>query len=437
MRYKSSRRNKKIFRPKRRYKIKRKSDSVIKIVVGVFIVGILVLVGYSIADPVSSFIEERANQSDEGAASEEDSYNADTNTEGAGEGEQTEAQSAESAASETTVSVSETETDLSAAESETSVGAMNYDVDEGGAAYSLNEEDLLDEAALKEKLANIRSAGYSAVIFPMKTEGGTFYYNTQIPLVAECVEGDDPVVSDITAEQLSELARSAGLRPVASVSVLYDNNRYGDFRWGAYRTTDGTVWLDTSPEKGGKPWLSPFDDTAKEFCCDIVTELAQAGFSEIICYDFIFPEFRTSDIEKLGDEVSVYGDRYQALTQLACLMTEAGKEEGAQVLLKITANSVIKSYSELFVPDELQGCTILVDYSEDNMSRTMVSDSSEIILDEMSTYDRVTAVYEYISDKAGDVDTVPMLDGASMSADEFTEAVRALTVLGYDRYYVY
>ncbi len=320
-----------------------------------------------------------------------------------------------------------------------SSGAMNYTISESGPAYTLDAEQLLDADTLKDTLADIKSSGYSAVVFPVKVAGGTFYYSTQIEMALLCYEGDPAIASDITAEELVEMAESVGLRAVASISVLNDNNRYGDYRFGAYRSTDGSVWLDASADNGGKPWLSPFDSSAQEFCCDIVRELANAGFSEIICYDFIFPEFRTSDIELISDDVSVYGDRYKALTNLAVMMTNAGAECGAQVMLKVTANSIIKSYSELYVPSLLEGCMLIIDYSENNISTTMVSDGTELILSEMSISDKIATVYSYISTQAESygITTVPMVDSGSMTADEWSDAVKALLALGYDKYYVY
>lgn len=452
-------RKKKIFRPKRRYKIKRRNDNIIKLVVCVCVVGILFFVGYSIAGPVSSFIEERARQSEEeqySSATDDTSYMSPDELESVQktdyqqeisnvtDSSQSDAQQSVPAAPQDTAAPVQT----TAPDNEDSAPqiytdpfsesfAVSYEISEGGAAYSLTEEELADIDLLKERLAEIRGDGYSAVIFPMKTQGGTFHYATAIPLVATCVEGEPAVDSDITAGELAQLAESYGLRPAASISVLYDNNRYGDYRDGSYRSLDGSTWLDTSPEKGGKPWLSPFDETAKQFCCDIVTELAEAGFAEIICYDFVFPEFRTSDIELLGDEVSVYNGRYKAITELAQLMTKAGENSGAQVMLRITANSIIKDYSELYVPERLQGCTMLVDYSENNMSRTMVTGSTEVILDEMNTYDKVTAVFSKIAYESSGMYIVPMLEASSMSADDYNEAVKALSAMGYTKYYIY
>lgn len=438
---------KKIFKPKRHYKIKKRNGSAVKIITGAAALAVLVFFGYSVAGPINRYLTRRSEETQSEAWSPSDTDA--PFSEGTG-GAQTETDMPPLAPAQTEGSAPEknlaqTDGELTGAAAVQTEPAQITpaapepeipDIRSGGAAYPLDARDMSDAASLGAALDELAASGCSAVIFPVKTAGGIFHYKTELSIV-DTVEGDSPVTSDVTAAEMVKAARSRGLRPVALLSVLYDNNRYGDYRDGSYRSEDGDTWLDTSPEKGGKPWLSPFDDTAREYICDIVEELSTAGFKEIICDDFVFPEFRSTDIDILGEEVVPYGDRYLALTSLARMMTERGNETGCEVMLRVTANSVIRGYSELFYPEELSGCRIALDYSEDNISRTMVSGDNEIILDDMDIYRKITSVYAEVSARCGEMPRFPMLDKASMSADDFAEAVRAVTALGYDKYYVY
>ena len=434
------RRKKKIFMPKRHYKIKRRNENAVKIIAGAAAVAALIFVGYSVAGPIGKYIASRPDRTETQPWTPTDT---DTVT------DDTAAQTAELPAvtditkSDISLPVSEEAQTSAAAVTEpaettvTTVSEQTAALRDGGAAYYLDPDSMSDADSLDAALDELAASGCNAVIFPVKTEGGVFHYRTELDFVATVIDGNDPIQSELSAADIVKAAESRGLRPVALMSVLYDNNRYGDYRDGSYRSEDGDTWLDTSPDKGGKPWLSPFDETAQEYLCDIVTELGEAGFDEIICDDFIFPEFRSSDIDMLGEEVSPYSDRYQALTSLAVMMNNAGNEAGTRVMLRITANSVIRRYSELFYPDELEGCRIMIDYSENNISRTMVAGNDEVILDDMDMYDKITAVYGEVSSRCGDLPVYPMLDRESMSADDFDEAVKALTAMGYDEYYVY
>lgn len=434
------RRKKKIFKPKRHYKIKRRNENAVKIIAGAAAVAALIFVGYSVAGPIGRYIASRPDRTETQPWTPTDT---DTVT------DDTAAQTAELPTvtditkSDISLPVSEEAQTSAAAVTEpaettvTTVSEQTAALRDGGAAYYLDPDSMSDADSLDAALDELAASGCNAVIFPVKTEGGVFHYRTELDFVATVIDGNDPIQSELSAADIVKAAESRGLRPVALMSVLYDNNRYGDYRDGSYRSEDGDTWLDTSPDKGGKPWLSPFDETAQGYLCDIVTELGEAGFDEIICDDFIFPEFRSSDIDMLGEEVSPYSDRYQALTSLAVMMNNAGNEAGTRVMLRITANSVIRRYSELFYPDELEGCRIMIDYSENNISRTMVAGNDEVILDDMDMYDKITAVYGEVSSRCGDLPVYPMLDRESMSADDFDEAVKALTAMGYDEYYVY
>lgn len=457
------RKRKKIFRPKRRYKIKRRNTNALKVVGGVAAVAVLVFVGYSAAGPVSRFFEERASHAEvdpwEPSPEVTDAAQDMTVSMPAGDdpiayvndpavsknipAEVTPADTAIAPDPENLPSTllqtanSEGAAENTAAVTETAAPVFTPELRSGGAAYTVSAEDMTDLETLTAALDQIKTDGCSAVILPMKIEGGFFCYNTGIPLVSTVTDGEYPVRSELSAETIANAAMERGLRPIALISVLKDNNRYGDYRDGAYHSLDDDTWLDTSPDKGGKPWISPFDDTAREYLCDIVKELGNAGFKEIIADDFIFPEFRSSDIDMLGDHVAPYSDRYQALTSLAVMMTEAGNETGAEVMLRITANSVIKGYSELFHPYDLAGCHIAIDYSENNIARTMIASDEEIILDDLGERDKVTAVFAEVTTQCGDMDTVPMIERDSMSAEDYNEAVAALTAIGYGKYYVY
>ncbi|MBQ5333806.1 MAG: hypothetical protein J6K92_11230 [Oscillospiraceae bacterium] len=433
-------RRKKIFKPKRHYKIKRRNENTVKIIAGAAAVAALIFVGYSVAGPIGRYITSRPDRTESQPWSPSDtdivseSLPAVTgDVQSGGDNLDQPAVSGISEAPEVTLPADT----IAPAETVSETAAPNPIVKEGGAAYYLDPDSMADADSLNAALDELAADGCSAVIFPVKTEGGIFHYATKLDFAHTAIDGRDPMESELSAADIVYAAESRGLRPVALVSVLYDNNRYGDYRDGSYRSEDGDTWLDTSPEKGGKPWLSPFDETAQEYLCDIITELGTAGFDEIICDDFIFPEFRSSDIDMLGEEVSPYSDRYHALTSLAVMMTNAGNDAGTEVMLRITANSVIRGYSELFYPEELTGCRIMIDYSENNISRTMVAGNEEIILDDMEMYEKITAVFGEVSDRCGELPSYPMLDRESMSADEFDRAVKALTAMDYDKYYVY
>lgn len=459
------RRNKRIFRPKRRYKIKkRRNADGLKIAISAAALAALVFVGYSAAGPVRDYIRSRETQTESEPWSPEqqtDMTSAPLESVISPESVtdvSTEPLPAAITTGETSVAPAVTEpvksenvTFASVTEQAKVTGAsvqqttpapitepVSRDVKNGGAAYSVREEDMVDIDTLSAALDEIKSSGASAVIMPMKTDGGYFYYKTDIPFAKTAIDGENPFKSSVTAKQAADAALSRGLRPVALVSVLKDNNRYGDYRDGSYRSSDDSTWLDAAADNGGKPWLSPFDETAQEYLCDIMRELGNAGFGEIICEDFVFPEFRSTDVELIGEHIAPFSsERYHILCDLAEMMTKAGGETGAKVMIRITANSIIKDYSEIFHPDLMTDCTILIDYSENNIARTMVANGEEVILEYLDEDDKVMAVFTEVERMCKDVPTRAFIDRDSMTSEEFVAAVSALDGMGYEGYYVY
>ena len=58
------RKSKRIFRPKRRYRIKKRNDNAIQIISGVAALAVLVFVGYSAAGPISRYLANRSVQTE-------------------------------------------------------------------------------------------------------------------------------------------------------------------------------------------------------------------------------------------------------------------------------------------------------------------------------------------------------------------------------------
>ncbi|MGN1090120.1 MAG: putative glycoside hydrolase [Huintestinicola sp.] len=473
------RKKRKIFRPKRRYRIKHANTGAIKVVTGLAALSVLVFVGYSAAGPVSSYLEERAQKAEmEAQTSETTDFAISDFTFDLSEPEETAPSQTETTPVQTTLPAEETEESETRSpsyghdmeilfgggeEDDTSgfdgVNTNDYDypaetevktetkpaqtpvssaaLSAEGAAVMISEEEMDDMESLEAALDEAAKTGASAVILPMKTEGGIYHYRTFTELAATVCDGEDPIKSDLTAIEIANAAKLKGLRPVALVSVLTDNNRYGDYRDGSYRSLDDSTWLDAAPDNGGKPWISPFDETAVDYLCDIMTELGEAGFTEIIADDFIFPDFREKDIELLGEQVGSKSERQKAITSLACKMTEAGRKSGAEVVLRITANSVLRGYSELFAPAQLEGCTVLIDLSDCHLPDTMNADGTELDLNSMDEYTRVTAIFTEINRRGEGVGILPLIEKDSMSPNEYSAALTALGDMGYSRYYIY
>ncbi|MBQ5316153.1 MAG: hypothetical protein J6I96_01225 [Oscillospiraceae bacterium] len=400
------RKKKKIFRPRRRYRIKKKNENAAKIVISVVALAVLVFVGYSAMGPITEYIERSRNAETEPwtPPSQTDvppEETPDTPSQTAGT---------------TAVEPEQTE--------QTVISAVPRNV-HSGRAIMLEDGASADMQTLSLALDNAAADGCGAVIVPLKTEGGVYRYKSELEAVSMCETS--PVRSELTAKEICSAITSRGLVPVAYVSVLTDNNRYGADRIGAYRSSDGKVWVDGNPALGGKPWISPFEESGVTLLCDTMTEIGSAGFSRIICGDFVFPEFEERDLAMLSG-VSSADERSAAVTTLAKRMTNAARGAGSDIMIRATAEEVIRG-SELFVPDKLGGCTVVIDCGDASRVKSVAGN-------DISTLDaahKTTAVYTEALRHADGLECYPMFR-YTVNADRVAEA---FSDIGCESCYVY
>ena len=172
------RRKKKIFKPKRHYKIKRRNENAVKIIAGAAAVAALIFVGYSVAGPIGRYIASRPDRTETQPWTPTDT-------------DDTAAQTAELPAvtditqSDISLPVSEEAQTSAAAVTEpaettvTTVSEQTAALRDGGAAYYLDPDSMSDADSLDAALDELAASGCNAVIFPVKTEGGVFHYKNR------------------------------------------------------------------------------------------------------------------------------------------------------------------------------------------------------------------------------------------------------------------
>ncbi len=220
---------------------------------------------------------------------------------------------------------------------------------------ALENADTLNAAIAAAKL-NVPEM--QMAVIPMKVQGGVILYDSEVALAKTC--GAEQ--GTLTASDIVRIARENGCGAIASCSLLYDNLvPDGDPQAGYLTVDDGSRWLDNKKDAGGKPWISPFSESARQYLSDLITEMADAGFAEIWCSDLIFPRFRETDLNYLGDKVKdpARGDvLFQLLEQLA---KNAG---GVPLLPQVDAQGILDGTEEAFqngLPDS--GAVICADDS--------------------------------------------------------------------------
>lgn len=307
-----------------------------------------------------------------------------------------------------------------------SSGSITYE--DNLSAYYLTEEDISSEDALTSALSSLDSA-YNTVVLPLKAQGGMLNYNSQI----NSAKNAGVVASYVDLSSLVQIIKDKGLKPYASISVLYDNVYPKTFKKSAYQFEDGTgSWWDDYGEKGGKPWLSPFADDTKNYLSAISAELTEDGIEGIICYDVIFPNFREKDLGYIGETVK-NPDRYTALLDVLNVIQNSAN--GQQVMFQFSLFDALKGNVEALRAEELNQNIVLVpSINLDELSTTFSYDGNSISLGSQSTYNKVKLSMELFQKMTGNLKVMPSIDLDSLTASQRKDVLSALEDLGYKEY---
>jgi len=363
----------------------------------VLLIGGIVFIGYSVAEPLINYTKKKGDSSAESEMIASDTTPTDENGEPVTE---------EGAAPQVPVSA------------------------EVYRAYALDPLDIADAQSIKAALKRVPSEEKIEYIeVPLKVSGGNIYYATNNYYatssgVIQSYTKLSEIVSAISAE---------GYKPVALISTFNDNIIPNYFRDMSYLTVDdGSQWIDNDINAGGKPWMTPFSESAVEYNTDIAEEVAQAGFERVVCYDFVFPDFRPSDVEFLGEKV-VSPDRYMALTSAANMMYDKIMTEGSKMMLEVNASDLLKGKNDVLQPMLLKVNTIILNIDLDLMSYGVYT--GDTVYEFTGTpAENVRKMLDLVSEDVSDFNVAVRVSGTTLSTQEMLEAKEEIVGYGFDSY---
>ena len=363
----------------------------------VLLIGGIVFIGYSVAEPLINYTKKKGDSTVESEMIASDTTPTDENGEPVTE---------EGAAPQVPVSA------------------------EAYRAYALDPLDIADAQSIKAALKRVTSEEKIEYIeVPLKVSGGNIYYATNNYYatssgVIQSYTKLSEIVSAISAE---------GYKPVALISTFNDNVIPNYFRDMSYLTVDdGSQWIDNDINAGGKPWMTPFSESAVEYNTDIAEEVAQAGFERVVCYDFVFPDFRPSDVEFLGEKV-VSPDRYMALTSAANMMYDKIMTEGSKMMLEVNASDLLKGKNDVLQPMLLKVNTIILNIDLDIMSYGVYT--GDTVYEFTGTpAENVRKMLDLVSEDVSDFNVAVRVSGTTLSTQEMLEAKEEIVGYGFDSY---
>lgn len=299
----------------RRIYRKNRSRSVLKVILICVGIAALIFVGYSLAGPIMNLVTGKLD---------------DTSSIGSN-------QSTSSTASQTPPA-SSSSTPQTPASSDTRAAVLP--------AASLGDLSKV-EAFVKQAKAD----GYNAVAVLLKNETGELLYNSQNELAQKygAVKGKTVELAPVV-----KLITDNGLTPVAEINTFKDKTAANRENKNTYliKGDSGSTWWDNSPGKGGKPWLNPYTDQAKDYILGLTDEILDAGFKQMIYLTVQFPDVRNTS--PIAFPEGANAEMHQkTLTDFIAAAQERVSAKGAKLTVAYDLRSVIGQKDNIYFGNPL------------------------------------------------------------------------------------
>lgn len=384
-------------------------------VLTVIVLAVLGLVGYNIVGPIVT----RLQIEEQSPTTTPDPYFTEAPP-------TTTVQAAE--AETTAASTSATEALTTAAETTTTAAPAAAGIE---VAFLASPEVLQSLDSVEAAAKQCAAQGYTAMILPLKTDDGVLHYASSVEKAVTCGASS---ADKLTLREIVNAAARYDVKCAAQISTLKDRTYSNYFKEGSYIFSDGaTRWLDDKPEEGGKPWLNPFDGAAGEYLAALCAEIAESGFTDIICTDTVFPDFFRSDAEVLGNHITDTERRKTALLSVLNSISEAAPNAG----MYTTLAEMIAGTAEAYDPAKLSMQTVYIEIDPVSATEPFTLGERRYDPAALAFWDRVQLLAEAAQASANGKTVVPCLSWEALSADELETAISALQQIGCETVYVF
>ena len=179
----------------------------------------------------------------------------------------------------------------SAAASEAASSAASEpeeDVFDGKAIVSgrwaeLDTAALTDDDTLRTTAQQLKAQGVEYAVLTLKDAAGNIYYASQAAAAAGGI-----VAEPLDAGHIAAILREEKLIPVAQLAAFKDPISPRTDPSMAIHYNGSALWLDA--QKNGNPWLNPYSTAAVEYVGDLVEEVQQLGFEQVVLTNVQFPK---------------------------------------------------------------------------------------------------------------------------------------------------
>lgn len=178
-----------------------------------------------------------------------------------------------------------------------------------GAWATLSLSALTSPEAIQQAAADLKAQGVTYALVPLKDASGYIYYASALPAAAGSI-----AATTVDAGAVARALTDQGIVPVAYLCAFQDPiSVYTDRSMAIHLRDSDYLWLDAaSAEVGGKPWMNPYSATAVQFIGDLIAEVSDLGYQQVVLSAVQFPSY-VSEKQDFGDTAGL--DRAGILAQ--------------------------------------------------------------------------------------------------------------------------
>lgn len=293
-------------------------------------------------------------------------------------------------------------------------------------AAALKSADLASVDALRAALSRVpANQEIEFIEVPLKVNGGGVNYASTV------YEAQTSIQSTLTLAEIIQLIQNSGYKPAALISVFRDNIMPVNFFDAGYvMATDGTLWTDSN----GLAWASPYAQRALDYNINIILEITSAGFEQIICSDFVFPDFTEADLLNL-DPVLSQNDRCMSLTSAANLLYDTAVSNGAAMQIEISAEDIIMGRTDVLQPILLSANNFILNVDIDVLNNG-ITKGEDIYTFSGSAAEKVDQCIGMLNEKLVDFNVAARISGGNLTEEEISEVRKVLTEYGYKAFVI-
>ena len=145
-----------------------------------------------------------------------------------------------------------------------------------------------DDSRFDSFVAQAKELGLNTVVMEVKDASGVIYYDSKLTQAREigAVMEDSPSLEDRI-----QVLKQQGIQAVVRLHTFKDPLSARKIKGAAARyTKDVTaIWLDNYATEGGKPWVNPESSEGLDYITSLVNEVAQSGAAYVMLDSLHYP----------------------------------------------------------------------------------------------------------------------------------------------------